>query len=88
VFTCNTFYLDKAYDNQTYAYFFTVPPGIHGEDIPYTYYNGAKSTSVVSPTVAIALQEYITNFAEVRARRSPAVARLADNNFAIEDRQS
>lgn len=32
-FTCNTFYLDKAFNNQTYAYQFSVPPGLHGEDV-------------------------------------------------------
>ncbi|TKA66081.1 hypothetical protein B0A55_09460 [Friedmanniomyces simplex] len=63
IFTCNTFYLDKAYGNKTYSYFFTVPPALHGNDIPYTYYNGA-SASVASVQVAIAMQEYITHFAE------------------------
>ncbi|KAK3074939.1 hypothetical protein LTR53_002179, partial [Teratosphaeriaceae sp. CCFEE 6253] len=63
IFTCNTFYLDKAYGNKTYAYFFTVPPALHGNDIAYTYFNG-PSSSVISTTVAIALQEYITHFAE------------------------
>ncbi|KAK6443576.1 hypothetical protein LTR95_000403 [Oleoguttula sp. CCFEE 5521] len=63
IFTCNTFYLDKAYNNMTYAYFFTVPPALHGFDIPYTYYNG-PNPSVYSATVALALQEYITSFAE------------------------
>lgn len=65
-FTCNTYYLDKAYANNTYAYFFTVPPALHGFDIPYTYYNGngSASSAVTAPQVAIALQEYITHFAE------------------------
>lgn len=34
IFTCNTFYIDKAYNNNTYSYFFSVPPALHGEDIP------------------------------------------------------
>lgn len=62
VFTCNTFYLDKAYGNNTYAYLFSVPPAIHGQDVPYTYFNG-PNPDVVTP-IAIALQEYLTNFAE------------------------
>jgi carboxylesterase type B len=61
-FTCNTFYLDKAFNNKTYAYQFSVAPGLHGEDIPYTFFNG-PSTSVVNNTIAVALQEYITSFA-------------------------
>lgn len=71
-FVCNTFYLDKAYGNNTYAYYFTIPPALHGYDIAYTYYNangstigtGASSSSVIAPQIAIAMQEYITHFAE------------------------
>ncbi|EMD00258.1 hypothetical protein BAUCODRAFT_145551 [Baudoinia panamericana UAMH 10762] len=63
VFTCNTFYLDKAYGNNTYSYFFTVPPALHGQDVAYTYYNG-PSASVLNSTVAVTLQQYITRFAE------------------------
>ncbi|KAK3677426.1 hypothetical protein LTR78_002964 [Recurvomyces mirabilis] len=63
IFTCNTFYLNKAYGNNTHAYFFTVPPALHGSDVPYTYYNG-PSASVLNSQIAIALQEYITSFAE------------------------
>lgn len=62
VTACNTFYLDKAYGNDTYSYFFTVPPALHGEDIPYTYDNG-PNPSVLSQPIAMALQEYITEFA-------------------------
>ncbi|PIA97498.1 Lipase 1 [Cercospora beticola] len=64
-FVCNTFYLDKAFGNQTYAYFFVVPPALHGTDIAYTFYNdGGPSSDVINVDVAIALQEYITHFAE------------------------
>ena len=62
-FTCNTYYLNKAFDNCTYAYYFTVSPALHGLDIPYTYFNG-PNPSVLSEDVAIALQEYITRWAE------------------------
>lgn len=73
IFTCNTYYLDKAYGNDTYAYLFAIPPALHGQDISYTYYNangsaiagsGGTSVGVVAPQIAIALQEYITHFAE------------------------
>ena len=59
---CNTFYLDKAFDNQTYAYQFSVPPGVHGEDVAYTFFDG-PNPSVLSDPIAVALQEYITSFA-------------------------
>ncbi|KAL3426049.1 carboxylesterase family protein [Phlyctema vagabunda] len=60
-FTCTTRYLATAFRNQTYSYFFTVPPGLHGQDIPYTFYNGAAA---INATVARTLQGYITSFAQ------------------------
>ncbi|KAL9106968.1 MAG: hypothetical protein Q9227_008091 [Pyrenula ochraceoflavens] len=63
IFTCNTYYLDTAYGNKTYAYQFSVPPAYHGEDIPFTFYNGGgQSGSIPFPQVAVALQKYITDF--------------------------
>lgn len=32
VFTCNTNYLDRAYNNDTYSYLFSVFPATHGEE--------------------------------------------------------
>ena len=64
---CNTNYLDRAYGNQTYAYEFSVPPGTHGSDVPYTFFGtniAADNLQVKSGPVAVALQEYITSFAE------------------------
>jgi carboxylesterase type B len=49
-----------------YAYLFSVPPALHGEDIPYTFFNGDTSTSdgglPVNGTVAKVFQNYLTNF--------------------------
>ena len=61
-FTCNTYYLDRAFGNQTYAYQFSVPPALHGQDIPYTFFNGPNA-AVFNDSTAVALQEYITSFA-------------------------
>jgi hypothetical protein len=44
-FTCNARYVDLACGNETYSYYFTVPPGLHGEDIAYTFFNGDVTTS-------------------------------------------
>ncbi|EXJ65504.1 hypothetical protein A1O7_01845 [Cladophialophora yegresii CBS 114405] len=63
-FVCNNYFLNKAYGNQTYSYQFAVPPGFHGFDIPYTFYNG-QPTNVTAGMVApvgVALQTYLTNF--------------------------
>jgi carboxylesterase type B len=50
-----------------YAYLFSVPPALHGEDIPYTFFNGDTSTTgeglPVNGTVAKVMQRYLTNFA-------------------------
>lgn len=66
VFTCNTRALDLAYGNKTFSYYFSVPPGLHGEDVAYTFFNGDTTTSdegsPVNATVAAALQDYITSF--------------------------
>jgi carboxylesterase type B len=68
VFTCNTNYLSRAYGNRTYSYLFAIPPAIHGQDIPYTYYEGGATTAlptgVQNRTIALALQDFITSFAE------------------------
>jgi len=71
-FTCNTRYFDLAFKNKTYSYYFSIPPGLHGEDIPYTYFNG-PSSSVVNATAAIALQDFIVTFTEGGAPKSPDV---------------
>lgn len=74
-FTCNTVYFDYASGNTTYSYFFTVPPATHGQDIAFTFYNnGGPSTTITNTTVAIALQDYITTYAEFGYPSSPDVA--------------
>ncbi|RFU30918.1 hypothetical protein B7463_g5433, partial [Scytalidium lignicola] len=65
-FSCNTRFLDFAYQNDIYSYYFTVPNGVHSEDVPYTFFNGDTNTlddfRPINVTVAHALQEFITSF--------------------------
>lgn len=63
-FTCNTNYLARAYGNKTYSYQFSIPPAFHGEDVPFTYYNGNVSQVFGFANIAISLQQLITSFAE------------------------
>lgn len=65
VFVCNTFYLNKGFNNNTYAYEFQVPPGFHALDLAYTFYNGEGTniTAGLIAPVAEQLQGYLTNFA-------------------------
>ena len=83
-FTCNTNYLDRAFGNQTYAYQFSVPPALHGQDIPYTFFNG-PNTAVQSDTTARALQAYITSFAETGVPSGSGIPKfpLYGNNSEI-----
>lgn len=66
-FSCSTRYLALAKGNDTYNYLFAYPPGYHGEDTSYTFFNGDTSTLdngyPVDPELAYALQDYIVGFA-------------------------
>ena len=68
IFTCNAFWINKAYENQTHSYLFSVYPGLHGEDIGYTFFDGQTGPiieeEVGNATLAKDFQEYLTNFAE------------------------
>lgn len=66
VITCHTNWLDRAFQNKTFGYQFSVPPGVHAQDTEYTFYNGPGTTDAYmtyNATVAQALQQYITSFA-------------------------
>lgn len=66
-FICNANYLGRAFGDNAYGYFFDVAPGYHAFDLPYTFYNGPSTDAFGNPvneTVAIALQEIITSFAQ------------------------
>ncbi|EPS33120.1 hypothetical protein PDE_08082 [Penicillium oxalicum 114-2] len=76
VFVCNTDYFNRAYENQTYAYEFSVPPAIHGQDVGYTFFNkGEQSGNSLlgkqNSTVAEVMQDYFTSFAQSGKPRSP-----------------
>lgn len=74
----------QAFGNKTYAYQFSVPPALHGQDVPYTFFNG-PSTAVLSDATAVALQEYITSFAETGVPSGPSIPSfpLYGNNSTI-----
>lgn len=78
IFVCNTDYLNRAYHNQTYAYEFSIPPAVHGQDVLYTFYNNGSGVtggsdfgiSVTNVTVADVMQDYFTSFVETGTPRS------------------
>lgn len=64
---CNTDYLRRAYDGQTYGYEFLVPPAFHGGDFPFYMYSGPEpedleGDAAEAAAVARTLQRYIANF--------------------------
>ncbi|RYP28602.1 hypothetical protein DL767_007143 [Monosporascus sp. MG133] len=69
VFTCNTRYLATAYGNETFSYLFAYPPGIHMQDVPFTFFNGDGTPpnvpgTIVDSAVAVPMQRYFTRFAQ------------------------
>ncbi|KAK9481761.1 Alpha/Beta hydrolase protein [Lipomyces starkeyi] len=62
--TCNTRFLALAFKGLAYSYFFSVPPGYHGVDVAYTFYDGpAKEEGYpVNATLAGIFQNYIGTF--------------------------
>ncbi|KAJ5544480.1 Carboxylesterase type B [Penicillium sp. DV-2018c] len=69
IFQCNTDYINRAFYNETYAYAFTVPPALHGQDVSYTFYNNETSSGsslggVANATLALAMQDYFTSFVQ------------------------
>jgi carboxylesterase type B len=63
---CNAHYLAQKL-SPGYGYIFSIPPGLHGEDVAYTFFNGDTSTAdegvPVYPAVATAFQRYLTQYA-------------------------
>ena len=71
IMNCNAASLGSAYKKDSYGYYFDVYPGIHGQDIGYTFYNpheapssyAAVNTGSVNQTIAFSMQDYITSLA-------------------------
>ena len=70
-FTCNTYYLNTAFNNNTYGYEFNIFPAFHGQDVEnYTFYNDqgyqpqilTEYELGVIPNAALTLQDWIVSF--------------------------
>ncbi|KAF0329845.1 carboxylesterase family protein [Colletotrichum asianum] len=64
---CNTLFFRRAFGNESLAYIFGVPPSLHGDDLKYTFYNGAYGAQMnsrsLNVTIAEVLQDYIASYA-------------------------
>lgn len=56
----NRLAIHKALNNSVYDYLFDVSPGLHGQDVAYTFFN--ELSPAINTTVAMMLQRYITRF--------------------------
>ncbi|GKT57619.1 acetylcholinesterase precursor [Colletotrichum tofieldiae] len=65
-FICNNYFLNRAMGDKAFNYLFDVPPGSHGTDIPYTFFNNEASSGglPLNASVANTLQAYLTMFAK------------------------
>lgn len=68
-FICNTRYLSTAFGNETYSYIFTLSPGVHQQDLGFTFFDGdvlAASTegTVTDPVLAVDMQQRFTRFVQ------------------------
>ncbi|KAH6989796.1 Alpha/Beta hydrolase protein [Ilyonectria sp. MPI-CAGE-AT-0026] len=70
-FTCNSPILCWGLQNRTDNYVFAVPPGVHAQDVPYTFYNGPETrvggitpppTTSAEISIAGILQNWIATF--------------------------
>jgi carboxylesterase type B len=67
VINCLTRYVNKAFRGQTYAYLFTAPPALHGQELYYVFYNKQPTDVFFRPinvTLAHIMQDYWINFAQ------------------------
>lgn len=80
-FTCSTRWLAAAYNYTSHNYLFSVPPGNHSQDIPYTFYNGPSAT-VKNDTLAIVMQRYLTEFGESGNPNRPGLDHWAETGQA------
>lgn len=59
---CNAYSLNSAFEIASYAYQFSVPDGLHGDDTAYTFYDDDAGPTV-NATIATIMQHYFLNFA-------------------------
>ncbi|KIX94759.1 uncharacterized protein Z520_09449 [Fonsecaea multimorphosa CBS 102226] len=72
-FTCNVNYMGKAYGANISEYQFAVAPALHGQDVPYTFFNGPVNGSGVVAPVAQELQKYIVDFVQTGSANGTGV---------------
>ena len=76
---CNAFATHLGYNNQTRAYLFDVFPGVHAQDVAFTFYNSGETDFFGAPVnepVADFWQTYIADFARAGTAAGSTAALL------------
>jgi hypothetical protein len=86
---CNTFYLNSAYANRSFAYEFSVPPAVHAQDLNYTFFApGPPGSSIpafppggggVNASLAMDMQTYFTAFSALGSPNIPGLSAFPVN---------
>jgi carboxylesterase type B len=66
VINCLTYHVNRAFKGTSYAYLFSAPPALHGQELYYVFYNGQATDVYYRPinvTLAHIMQDYWLNFA-------------------------
>lgn len=66
VINCLTYHVNKAFQGRSYAYLFSAPPALHGQELYYVFYNEQPTDVFYRPinvTLAHVVQDYWLNFA-------------------------
>ncbi|KAH7130073.1 lipase [Dendryphion nanum] len=62
VWSCTVGYIADAYKDRTRRFVFSVPPGTHGLDLSYFFYDKNETTPIVSTDLAYASQHVLLQF--------------------------
>ena len=59
--SCNARYLAQAYNGMTYSYQYSIPPGLHGQDLALAFWRPELNLPTLEP-YGIVFQSYLTSF--------------------------
>ncbi len=76
---CNAFGTHTAYANKTRAYLFSVRPGVHGQDVYYTFFAGRATDSFGLPidaSIAVSMQRFVADFVTAGTAAGSSAAQI------------
>lgn len=77
--SCNAHVLVEHSRASSYGYIFNIPPGLHGQDIAYSFYTpGLPAPFVETDSIATKMQGYLTRFAKTGSPNGDAEISLPE----------